>query len=102
MIRHIVLVRFPPAVDPAARSDVMAGLEALRETVPGLRAYAGGENISPEGLSAGFTHAFTMDFADEAARDAYLIHPAHVAAATKLVAAADREGGILVVDLRLP
>ena len=102
MIRHIVLVRFSPGLPTAEQAAVMAGLEALRVSVPGMLAFTGGQNISQEGRSAGFTHAFTMDFEDEAARDAYLVHPAHVAAATKLVGAADGDGGILVVDLRLP
>ena len=42
-------------------------------------AYSGGANISPEGKTLGLTHTFVMEFSSEADRDAYLIHPAHVA-----------------------
>ena len=38
-----------------------------------------------EGLSEGFTHSFVMLFENAAARDAYLPHPAHVAAAEAVV-----------------
>ncbi|WCS28457.1 Dabb family protein (plasmid) [Methylobacterium sp. NMS14P] len=58
--------------------------------------------MSPEGRSAGFIHAFVMDFAGPTERDAYLSHPDYVAAATKLVRAADGEDGILVVDFAIP
>ena len=58
--------------------------------------------MSPEGLGRGFTHAFTCDFEDAAARDAYLAHPAHKAAGQRLVAAT-REGvaGLLVLDFEI-
>jgi hypothetical protein len=54
----------------------------------------------PEGLHQGFEDGFTIDFADEAGRDAYLIHPAHKAAGARLVAALDggREG-LIVFDI---
>ena len=101
MIRHMVLVRFSPNAVEDERTAVMAGLKALRSKVTGMLSFAGGPNVSQEGRSAGFTHAFTMDFVDEAARDAYLSHPAHVEAATKLVGAAAGDSGRLVVDIRL-
>jgi hypothetical protein len=47
---------------------------------------------SPEGLSQGFTHGFTMTFADAAARDAYLPHPLHQAVVAKLLPMLD--GGL--------
>jgi hypothetical protein len=33
--------------------------------------------VSPEGLNDGFTHCFTLTFAQAEDRDAYLVHPAH-------------------------
>ncbi len=100
VIRHIVLVRFDPATDEAERRAVLADLAALRGTVPGLRAFAGGPNVSPEGLARGYTHAFTVEFDDEAARDAYLVHPAHRAAGARLTrAAAGGTEGLAVVDI---
>jgi quinol monooxygenase YgiN len=100
MIRHIVLVRFDPDVSDAERAGVFAQLEALVQEVPGMVRFSGGGNVSPEGLSRGYTHAFTADFTDEAARDAYLAHPAHQAAGARLVsAAADGIEGLVVLDI---
>jgi hypothetical protein len=100
MIRHIVLVKFPAAAHAGAIDALFRQLDDLRTVLPGMLGFNGGANVSPEGLSRGFTHAFVADFADVAARDAYLIHPAHQAAGAKLVAAA--EGGIeglIVIDI---
>lgn len=100
MIRHIVLVRFAQATPDAERAAVFAELAALKGVVPGLRAFAGGPSVSREGLSKGFTHAFTVEFDDEGARDAYLAHPAHQAAGARLVRAAEGgTDGLAVVDI---
>lgn len=92
MIRHIVLVKFPTATLPETISALFAALDELRTALPGMLNFMGGANVSPEGLARGFTHAFSADFTDAAARDAYLVHPAYKAVGARLVAAA--EGGI--------
>ena len=100
MIRHVVLVKFPADARAEAIGALFRALDDLRAVVPGMLNFRGGANVSPEGLARGFTHAFLADFADAAARDAYLVHPAHQAAGARLVAAA--EGGIdglIVVDI---
>jgi hypothetical protein len=98
MIRHIVALRFPTGHDPCPH---MAELAALLPLVPGALAFHPFTNISPEDpVVHGFRHGFWFDFADAAARDAYLIHPAHQAAGAGLVAACGLDG-ILVIDLDL-
>jgi len=100
MIRHIVFVRFPADARAEAIGALFRQLDDLRAALPGMLSFKGGANVSPEGLSRGFTHVFVADFADAAARDAYLVHPAHQAAGARLVAAA--EGGIdglIVMDV---
>lgn len=100
MIRHTVLVKFPAGACPDTIEGLFGALDDLRTVLPGMLNFRGGANVSPEGLARGFTHAFVADFVDAAARDAYLVHPAHQAAGARLVAAA--EGGInglIVVDI---
>ena len=102
MIRHVVLVRFRPDVAPAEVAARFAELAALQPPVPGFLAFGAGANVSPEPLSQGFTHAFTADFTDAAARDAYLVLPAHVAAGAKLVAVLEGgAGGLAVIDFEI-
>lgn len=102
MIRHIVLIRFRPDLDAAEIAEKLEGVLALKDRIGGILSIMAGENNSPEHLEKGFRHGFVVDFADGAARDAYLPHPEHVKVGKSLVEAA--EGGIegiLVFDYAL-
>jgi hypothetical protein len=77
MIRHIVLMKCQAEASQEDIEAMFAALAALQEKIPGILAFEGGANNSPEGLTRGYTHGFTMDFADEEARDEYLPHPEH-------------------------
>lgn len=100
MIRHIVLLRFRPEVGTDERNAIYHGLAGLKAVVPGLLAMSYGPNVSPEGKDRGFSDGFIMDFVDEAARDAYLVHPAHRAAGSRLVAALEGgRDGLVVFDI---
>ncbi|MDP2781697.1 Dabb family protein [Devosia sp.] len=102
MIRHCVFVKFRTDVSATERADIYAGLAALVGQIDGLLRADFGPNISPEGMAKGFNDGFIMDLADAAARDRYLVDPAHKAAGGRLVAALEggREG-LLVFDLQL-
>lgn len=76
-LRHVVLFAFKENAGQQAVDAVVAGFGRLPAEIPGIEAYEWGTNVSPEGLNRGFTHCFTLTFASEAARDAYLVHPAH-------------------------
>ena len=100
MIRHCVFVRFRAEIPEAERSAIYADLAALKDVVPGFLAISYGPNVSPEGLHQGFADGFTIDFIDETARDAYLVHPAHKAAGGRLVAALEHgREGLIVFDI---
>jgi hypothetical protein len=102
MIRHVVLLKPAAGASPASVQAALDGVAALQGVVPGILAVHSGPNTSPEGLGRGYTKGFVVDFADAAARDAYLPHPAHQKAGAALVAVA--EGGIegiLVFDLEM-
>jgi hypothetical protein len=102
MIRHCVFAKFRANVTDAERGAIFDGLRALKSKVDGLVAMSFSANVSREGLNKGFGHAFTMDFRDAAARDAYLVHPDHKAAGSKLVAALEGgRDGLIVVDLEI-
>jgi quinol monooxygenase YgiN len=77
MLRHLVLFRFKATAPAEAVHELALAFVALRDAVPGVAAIEWGTDESPEGLARGFTHAFVVTFADAAARDAYLPHPAH-------------------------
>ena len=103
MIRHCVLVRRRDDVPSGSWARTMADLGALVEALPGALSIAWGPNVSPEaGMDQGFSEGFVVDFADAAARDAYLVHPDHVRIGERIVAAADQgTAGVLVFDLEV-
>lgn len=85
MVHHVVLFRFRSDLPPGSVEAVFDQLRGLQQWIAGLTAFQGGAYNSPEGLSQGFTHGFTMTFADPAARDAYLPHPLHQAVVETLL-----------------
>ena len=102
MIRHIVFVQFAEQTSASELNSIFAALGELKSVVPGMRSLLTGANVSPEGLGRGATHAFTIDFDDVAARDAYLVHPDHQAAGGRIVAAAAHGiASVTVVDIEI-
>jgi hypothetical protein len=102
IIRHCVFVKFRADVDGAERQGIYDQLAALRGHLKGIVAMSFGPNVSPEGLHQGFTDGFTIDFADAAARDAYLVDEAHKKAGGRLVAALEGgRQGLLVFDIEV-
>ena len=103
MIKHIVLIQFPEAVRDAERNAIYQSVENLKQFVSGWQGFVAGANVTPEaGMDKGYNGGFIIDFADEAARDAYLIHPEHKKAGAGIVASAvNGVDGIMVFDLKV-
>ncbi|MEW9900401.1 Dabb family protein [Chitinivorax sp. PXF-14] len=78
-LRHLVLFRFLPELADDEVASLVAAFLALPAHIPEVLSFEHGGNESPEGLDHGYTHAFTLGFADAASRDRYLAHPAHQA-----------------------
>ncbi|MFM7111221.1 MAG: Dabb family protein [Planctomycetota bacterium] len=95
VLRHIVLYKFKDTTTPAQIDEVSAAFKALPGKIPGIVGFEAGTNVSPEGKSEGFTHAFVVSFATEKDRDAYIVHPAHQDF-VKIVK--DRREKVIVVD----
>jgi hypothetical protein len=96
MIRHVVLIKLR---DASEAPSIFAALKTLQSQIPGIINIAAGTDSSPEGLQRGYTHGFTVDFVDAAARDTYLPHPAHQKVGAMIVAACEgRVDGVLVLD----
>ena len=77
LLRHVVLFSFKPTATSVQVDAVVAGFAQLPSAIPGIVSFEWGTNVSPEGLSDGFTHCFTLSFGNAEERDAYLVHAAH-------------------------
>ena len=78
VLRHVVTFQFKEEVTAKRRTQAIKDFVALKDSIPGILSFEGGQDISVEGLSKGFTHCFIITFENEQARDAYIPHPAHI------------------------
>ena len=103
MIRHIVALRFSSQVSETEKSDIYAALRNLCDQIDGVLDCRTFRNVSPEEpVVHGFLDAFWFDFRDAAARDAYLVHPAHQSVAMRIIAATEGgPEGVQVLDIEL-
>lgn len=92
MIRHIVALRFKPGTSAETKDRLYTALAGLSAHIGGILDFQSSKNVTVEPLSRGFDDLFWFDFTDAAARDAYLIHPAHQAVGAQIVA--ETEGGV--------
>jgi len=101
MIRHFVMMRFREDVSSETKAEIYAGLDRLRERLPGMVAFHAGQNVSPETPVIHGNHdAFWVDFADAAARDAYIVDEEHQKLGARIVALTKGgPEGVTVVDL---
>ncbi len=79
VLRHVVLIKFKPDLDPKLVDTTLKELSKLGDTIDTVQDLEWGTDISTENLAQGFTHCFLLTFADEKARDQYLQHEAHQA-----------------------
>ncbi len=103
MIRHCVFIRFREDFSASDRQECYDDLAKLCAKMPGALTFRSGANISPEaGMDKGFAEGFIIDFADAAARDAYLIDPEHQAIGGRIVSSAiGGADGVFVFDLKV-
>lgn len=95
MVKHIVLFSFSKNLEEADILEIDASFKELPLHIPGILSFESGLNISPEHLNKGFTHIYSLTFADEKTRDTYLYHEAHQAFSKKV---RDKIDDVLVVD----
>jgi hypothetical protein len=98
MIRHILLLQQRADATTSDIEACRAALAALVGPIPGLLDCHWGHNEAPEERRGGFTHGFTMDFADRHSLEAYGPHPQHQLAVAKIRATFDR---VVVFDFSM-
>jgi hypothetical protein len=80
MIQHNVFFQWKPSMTLALEQAAFAQFRAMKALIPGVVSVSIGAQNSPEGLGKKYHVGLSVVFTDKAARDAYLPHPAHVAA----------------------
>lgn len=78
-IRHVVHFKFKADAKPDQIANVVKEFAALKGKIGAVESLEWGTDVSPEGLSKGFTHCWIVTFKNAADRDTYLKHPDHTA-----------------------
>lgn len=76
-LRHVVSFKFKKEASEEAITSVVDAFRDLQKTIPEIKAFEWGTNVSPEKHDKGFTHCFILTFDTAADRDHYLVHPDH-------------------------
>ena len=95
-VRHVVVFRYKPDASPEKIRQITQAFAALKNQIPGVLAFEHGVNNSPEKLNQGYTHVYQLTFTNAAARDVYLVHPAHKAFGTLLGSSGVFDGAFVV------
>jgi hypothetical protein len=77
-VKHIVIFKFTESTTQAQIDAFTQEFTSLKSRIPEIMTFDYGVNTSPENLNHGYNHIYLLTFANNAARDAYLIHPEHV------------------------
>jgi len=75
MIRHVVLFRFRPGLEPERQREFHAATAAFVKQIPAISAAQFGPNLRLQ--QEGFDYALLLDFVDATAFARYKAHPAH-------------------------
>jgi hypothetical protein len=75
MFVHAFLFQWKPQITEQDKQKAAKEIRALQGQIPGLIETSFDTNTSPR--SQGFTHGGVMKFRDQAALEAYFIHPVH-------------------------
>lgn len=95
VLRHVVLFKFNDGTTTDRVKEIEMAFMDLRNKIHIIESIEWGKDVSPEGLSQGFTHCFFVTFSSEENRDAYIPHPDHQAFVSLMESFVEK---VLVVD----
>ena len=76
--RHIVIFGFKEGTPPAKIEEIATAFKALSKSIPSVKSFEWGLNVSPEKMNPELTHVFSVGFESKAALESgYIHHPEH-------------------------
>lgn len=93
-VQHAVLLGFEPELDHDAEQDMLGQVRAWPEAIGGFEVLRVGKPIVTT-RTRGYHYLLFMELADEAALEAYQVHPVHQRFAAWVV---DQGGTVLAFD----
>jgi hypothetical protein len=75
MIEHLVVFRLKATVSETQIAELMKGIMAFKDSIPGIVDVTCGANFSQ--IAKGYTHGAVIRFVDHAAYENFFPHPVH-------------------------
>ncbi len=76
--RHVVIFGFKEGTAPAKIAEIATAFKALSKSIPSVKSFEWGLNVSPEKMNPELTHVFSVGFESKAALESgYIHHPEH-------------------------
>lgn len=72
--RHVVMFKFKDGAAADKVTAVVEAFKALPKKLPAIQSFEWGTNVSPEKHDQGFTHCFTLTFANKEALEKHYLH----------------------------
>jgi len=83
------MLKFKDSISPEQQDTLVAKYAALTNSVPTLKGFEWGSDLSAENRHEGYTHVFVTTFESAEAHQQYLVHPVHAAYAKELHSAVE-------------
>lgn len=78
VLRHVVALKFKEDVSEQQKQQAVQIFRDLTKTIPQIKKFEGGPNVSTMGMKKDFTHWFVLTFDNGQDRDIYMPHPEHM------------------------
>ncbi len=76
--RHVVIFGFKEGTAAAKIEEIAVAFKALSKSIPSVKSFEWGLNVSPEKMNPELTHVFSVGFENKAALETgYIHHPEH-------------------------
>lgn len=98
MLKHIVLLKLKDILESSEVEQLFAEIAKIKNQLPGVMSFNYGKAIGTEASHQGYTHAYSMDFADPAYFQSYLAHESQSTLQRLLKDALASEDGMLIFN----
>ncbi|KAI4968671.1 hypothetical protein ZWY2020_046001 [Hordeum vulgare] len=97
VVKHLVLARFKEEATPEALDQLIRRYAGLVDTVPSMKAFQWGADVTVLDTHEGFTHVFESTFESAEGVQEYIAHPSHVEFVDEFLALAEK---MLIMDYK--
>ncbi|KAJ7955284.1 Stress responsive A/B barrel domain protein [Quillaja saponaria] len=97
VVKHVLLAKFKNDIQAAQIDELIKDYAHLVNLIPSMKFFHWGKDVSAENMHQGFTHVFESTFESTEGVAEYVVHPAHVEYANRLLPNLEK---VIVIDYK--